>query len=52
MNVDIPGIGYSYAKNTLHEDVDSRTLEIPQCTRIFKANHGLKVHNKGSQCTP
>ena len=40
----------TYPRNALYEDVDRRTLEIPQSTRIF--NHGLKIHNKGSQCTP
>ena len=29
-----------------HEDVNRRTIEILQNTRIFKASHCLKVHNK------
>ena len=34
--------------NYLHiwdTDVDTRTIEIPYCTRMFKANYCLKFHN-------
>ena len=27
-----------------YEDVNKRTIEIPQRTRIYKASHSLKVH--------
>ena len=45
----------SYFRNKCHtsdhipkgtvKDVYRRTIEIRQCTRISKANYGLKVHN-------
>ena len=37
----------TYPENSLCDDVNRRTIEIPQHTRNFKANHCLK----GSQCT-
>ena len=37
--------GVIYPENALHEEVNIRTLDIPQRTRIFKANYSLIVHN-------
>ena len=33
------------SRNRQYKDVYKRTIEIPQCTRIFKANWCLKFHN-------
>ena len=33
------------SRQFLKKDVYRRTIEIPQCTSMFKANHCLKVHN-------
>ena len=33
------------SQNGQYKEVYSRTIEIPQCTRIFKSNCCLKVHN-------
>ena len=36
----------AYPENTLdYEDVNRRTIEVLQLTRIFKASYRLKVHN-------
>ena len=32
-------------RNTQYKDVYRRTIEFPQCTRIFKGNCYLKFHN-------
>ena len=44
----------SYPENTLHKDVNRRTIEIPQRTCTFKVSHCLKVHNAsgGSRISP
>ena len=38
MNIDKPGIYYSYPENTLYEDINGTAIGNPQRTRIFKAN--------------
>ena len=35
----------TYPENALHENVNRRTLEIREDTRIFKYSYCLKVHN-------
>ena len=45
MNIDKPGICYSYPENTLYEDINGTAIENPQRSRICKANHYLKIHN-------